>query len=81
MQNNTRIGIEIQSINNGYLVTGHKNNGYQGADTGKNFYSTFDEMATELVGIVRQSFDLNLEPEEDPFAAAYGGNTLMGGIQ
>lgn len=58
MQNNTRIGIEIQAINNGYLVTGHKTNGYQGSDTGPTFFATFDELAESLVDQVRKSFDL-----------------------
>lgn len=70
MQNDTRIGLEIQAINNGYIVTGHKTNGYQSADTGKNFFKTFEEMSEAFVDIVRQSFDLNLLPEEDPFITA-----------
>lgn len=76
MQNDTRIGLEIQAINNGYLVTGHKTNGYQGADTGKNFYASFDEMAEALVGVVRQSFDLNIQPDQDEFpgVVVFGGN-------
>lgn len=67
MQNDIRIGLEIQAINNGYLVTGHKTNGYQGADTGKTFFNSFDEMAAALVDQVRQSFDLNILPDETPF--------------
>lgn len=67
MQNEMRIGLEIQTINNGYLVTGHKTNGYDGADTGKTFYANFEELSEALVGVVRQSFDLNIAPEEPGF--------------
>ena len=76
MQNDIRIGLEIQAINNGYLVTGHKTNGYQGADTGKTFFNSFDEMADALVGMVRQSFDLNIQPDDDAFPGVmvFGGN-------
>lgn len=77
MQNDTRIGLEIQNINNGYLVTGHKTNGYMGADTGKNYFATFEEVADALVGIVRQSFDLNIQPEEEDFG--FPGGLMIGG--
>lgn len=66
--NDIRIGLTIQAINNGYLVTGHKHNGYQSADTGPTFYETFDDLAQSLVENVRQSFDLEFpEFDDNPF--------------
>lgn len=76
MQNDIRIGLEIQAINNGYLVTGHKTNGYNGADTGKSYFSSFEELSGALVDVVRQSFDLNIQPEQEEFPGmmVFGGN-------
>lgn len=64
-----KIAIEIVTINNGYLVTGHKVNGYEGADTGKTFYQDFEEMADDLVATVRRAYDLEIasEPESGLF--------------
>lgn len=65
---NIQVGLSIQTINNGYVVTGHKVGTYGSADTGKTFFATFDELAESLVGMVRSSFDLTLAEPDNPFA-------------
>lgn len=59
--NDIKIGIEIETIKNGYLVTAHKTNGWNAASTEKVFYENLPSIETDLVNIVRQAGDLVLE--------------------
>lgn len=56
-----KIGIEIETIGNGYLVTAHKTNGWSGASADKMYYADLTSIENDLVGIVRKAGDLVLE--------------------